>query len=117
MLSEIRESQERIFSVMKDRLSMSEERHKREEQRHREICTLLLASTTNMSSGSQPRNTFSVASHVLPSTLQKTEYFYSSVSLTSGTHVVSCVIMHLDLMVIHHPHFRKIQNTYKTSWI
>jgi hypothetical protein len=114
ILSEIRESQERILSVMKDMMLMGEETQKKEEQRHKELCTLLLALGGGMSSTPKISSSFSVNTPVSQTVASKAEYYYGAVALTSGVHVISCVMFHLDMILTQHPYFRKIQNSDKT---
>jgi len=114
ILAELRESQERMIALMKDLVAMGEEKEKREEQRHREMCTILLGLTADGSgkatstSNAHADDTPQFQAH------GKFQSYYGSTMLASGVHVVSCVMMHLDSILVQHPHFRKIQSTDKT---
>ncbi|MCJ1235323.1 hypothetical protein MMC14_003291 [Varicellaria rhodocarpa] len=114
VLTELRESQERILSVMREIVLLSEERAKREEQRHKEICTLLLSLGVGGASKASFSSPLYGGAAISPQSSQKNVSFYGSTGLTSGVHVISCIMMHLDSMLTHHPQFRKISATDKT---
>lgn len=114
ILAELRESQERMLGVMKDAVAVIEERERREEQRHRELCTILLGSTLNGGSKTTPERSTNTGNMQQFQSHGKLQSYYGSTVLTSGVHVVSCVMMHLDSILSQHPHFRKIQSTDKT---
>lgn len=114
VLTELRESHERMLSLMKEAMLLNEERAKKEERRHKELCTLLIG----LGSGGAPKASFSSAMYSgtlsSPQPAQRDVSFYGSTTLVSGVHMISCVMMHLDSILIQHPQFRKIHTTDKT---
>lgn len=114
VLSEIRELQGRTVELMKELLLAQEEKEKRDEARHTDLCTLLMGMSMSSPSSSQQSYTAYGQNNTGGGTPRKSHSYYGNTAITSGTHLVSCVLMHLDAMLIRHPQFRKIQNTDKT---
>ena len=114
ILAEIRESNERMIELMKESIAASLEKERRDEQRHKELCTLLLGLSLG-SAGKDPATFQTQASGTYSAQSgNKAQSYYGSVALTSGVHAISCIMMHLDYMLTKHPQFRKIESTDKT---
>lgn len=109
VLTGIRESQVRLQVLMTDLIRAQEERDNREEIRHRELCTILLS--LKQGGASSPTARSVSARSVAETWSEKTTYYYGPVTISSGHHLIACVMMHLDAMLTKHPHFGKVANT------
>lgn len=114
VLAEIREGQSRLLDEVKTLIKVHQEVELRAQERHREMCTVLLGIAESSSNGLRTiRHTSSVA---LRGSEEETRSgsFYGSHSITNGTYLIACILMHMDNMLQSHPKFRKIQSTDST---
>lgn len=110
VLPDIRDVNNRMLSVMEGIYNMQMEAERNAAVRHKEMCTLLMGL---MNSGASKPDVTTL--HGPGSRSGGGEgYYYGSTALTSGTHVIACVLMHIDILVTEHPQFSRIQSTDST---
>jgi hypothetical protein len=110
VLTEIRESQGRAVEELKSISQALVEADKKTEERHREMCTLLLGlSGMGMAPDASPTGTGAAQP---PSGAPK--YYYGSNLIKDGTYLMACILMHIDKILSSHPTFKKIGNTDST---
>jgi hypothetical protein len=114
VLTEIREGQSRLLQELKALAEIQRETEARREERHREVCTILLGiaepSRTYASEGTRASN----VPHQSVSLGSDGKSFYGSHSIANGTYLVACILMHMDSMLQAHPKFKKIQTSDST---
>lgn len=111
VLPDIRDINARTLAMLEQMRDLQLEIERNTATRHKEMCTLLMGL---MKSGAKGGGTAEPQSgHVITST-GKEQYYYGSTLLTSGTHVIACMAMHIDILASEHPQFHNIQSTDST---
>lgn len=113
ILPDIRDVGTKCLARLERVEALLEESERNSAVRHRELCTILVG-LLNAGGPSSP-NTGSVPSTV-SAPAGKEKFFYGATSLSSGAHVIGCVLMHLDVLLAEHPSFQRIQHTDSTLW-
>lgn len=107
VLAEIREAQYKLIDEMKKATLMEQEIEKRNQDRHTELCSILLAIAETRSDTRSASN--SVSAFSSREAESKHRAFYGSHAITNGTYLAACILMHIDAMLQAHPRFKKIQ--------
>lgn len=114
VLTEIREGQARVLDEMKNILAMQQEIEARTQERHREMCTILLGL---VEAGGTHRSAAAKAlgpARSIAEPAQKSQFYYGPSAITNGKYLFACIFLHLDRMLKAHPRFKKIEDTDKT---
>jgi len=114
ILAEIRELNERMLDMMKEMAILEEEKEKRNEMRHKEMCTILLGMSSGVVGPTGSGQSAYGQGSPAPQGLQKSQSYYGNTAMITGVHLVSCVMMHIDYMLTRHPKFRKISTSDRT---
>lgn len=78
------------------------------------MCTLLLGiAERGHITPSNAQSSLSSIIHESPNRA-KTGSFYGSNSITNGTYLIACILMHMDTMLSSHPMFKKIKSSDST---
>lgn len=82
---------------------------KRTEERHQELCTLLLSASTLQTPMAETLS--SPPAGARPGAPGKPKFYFGSVSITSGIHAIGCILMHLDKMMSSHHDLTSVTRT------
>lgn len=114
LLADIRDIQSKALEAARETNRLLAEKEANDERRHKEMCTLLLGlleqSKSSVHGGASTIHTSSILGH---QSLEgaKTQFYYGSTAISTGTHLVGCILMHIDALLAEHPVFHKYQTS------
>lgn len=110
LLSDILVSLTEIKEQNEERLRLERERTIREDERHNDLCKILLElerqSRTPSVAHSQQLSPIGA-----PRQRSQEKYYYGNQTISTGVHAISCIVMHLDSLLINDPRFSSIKST------
>ena len=108
ILADTRNVQGKILDAIVSLKNAVENSEANAERRHREMCTIMLG-LVQSSKERELQQVRHQSSGIASRSMGKDTYYYGSMIISTGTHVVACILMHLDIMTASHVKFKKLQ--------
>ena len=108
ILAEIRKGQARLLEETRNLVKAYQESEARSQERHRELCSILVGiAEVNVRGHRSVQNSPATVLHD-PADRAKMGSSYGSYSITNGTHLIVCILIHMDYMLLSYSMFKKI---------
>lgn len=110
IMSDILVSLAEIKEQNDERLRFEKDKAAKEEERHNDLCRILLE-LERQSRTSSVGHSQQLSPVGAPKSRLQEKYYYGNMTISTGVHAISCVIMHLDTLLINDPKFSSIRST------